>query len=50
MTFKSQVTQIFDNAITSTVTLVAALVYDAQAQIQYNISCSDNSTQAGIKK
>jgi len=40
MTFKSQVTKICNNTITSTVTLVAALVYNAQAQIQHSISCS----------
>jgi hypothetical protein len=40
MIFKSQVTKIYDNTIISTVTLVAALVYDAQAQVQNNTSCS----------
>lgn len=38
--FQISVTKICDNTITGTVILVAALVYDAQAQIQNNISCS----------
>ena len=40
MTFKYKVTKICDYTNTSTVTIVAALVYDAQAQIQNNIGCS----------
>jgi hypothetical protein len=49
MTFKSQVTRICDNTITSTVSLVAALVYDAQAQYKIISAALDNSKQAGNK-
>jgi hypothetical protein len=41
MTFKYLATKICDYTNASTVTLVAALVYDAWAQTENNISCPE---------
>jgi hypothetical protein len=50
MAFKSHVTKISDDTNASTVTLVTALVYDAQAQRKNNINCSEQKRAGRERK